>query len=113
MTGKEYIIQHNGRWIIDTTHALERMAERETAPMVELEDNFKKMVDRIMTLKTYHKLPYNTEFFVWFRSIQQGFIVAHRRDTKIGSKKLHFFIVTAYPKGSKIQNHKHKLITIK
>lgn len=114
MNGQEYILKHRNRWLIDTHHALERMEQRQIVTIDALEDNFRKMIDRIVTLKSYHKLPYNTEFFVWFRSMQQGFIVAHRRDTKSGSKKLHFFIVTAFPKGSKLKDqHQHRLITIK
>jgi len=110
MKHNEYQLKHRGRWVIDTSHALDRMDERD----VELRNgSLRAMVDRVMGLKNYARLPYNTEFFVWFRSMQQGAIVAHRRDTKSGSKKLHFFVVTVYPKGKRPEQGRNKTITIK
>jgi len=106
----EYQLKHKGKWIIDTHHAIDRMVERN----VDIRNSqLRSMVDKILGMKTYHQLPYNTEFFVWFRSYQQGVIVAHRRDTKSGSNKLHFFIVTVYPQGFKPKNIHNKTITIK
>ena len=108
----EYIMKHKGRWIVDTNHSLERLNERTNQlTWDDLSSYLIAMVDRLESLKV--KPEYNTEMFVWFRQLRQGFIVSMRRDTKSGSPKLHYFIVTVMPEGVRVSKDRHKIITIK
>lgn len=106
----EYILKHRSKWLIDTNHAIKRFEER---GVEGLRDQFVKMIDRLTTLKNFAHTPYNTEWFVWFRALGQGMIVSYRRDTKTDSRKNHFFIVTVMPKGTMVDQKRHKRITIK
>ena len=107
----EYLLQHKGRWVIDTNHSMMRLSERMDMTWKGLSSYLIQMVDRLESLKV--KPEYNTELFVWFRELRQGMIVSMRRDTKSGSNKLHYFIVTVMPENVRVDKNRHKIITIK
>jgi hypothetical protein len=96
----EYILKHNGHWVIDTHHAIDRMVQRGDHTQEALQSFFCNMIDRCITLKNWHSRPSNVEYFIWSKQLQQGFVVAYKLDFKQPKKdRKHFTIVTVYPAG--------------
>lgn len=97
----EYILKHKGRWVIDTTHAAQRIVERGVFSVKEMEFFFKKMIEKYLSLGSRYTNLNNPEFLFFSKSLNQGMIVAYRRDFKKVDNQKHFVIVTFFPRGSR------------
>lgn len=97
----EYIFKHKGRWVIDTTHAAQRIVERGVFSAREMKFFFKKMIEKYLSLGSQYTNLNNPEFLFFSKSLNQGMIVAYRRDFKKIDNQKHFVIITFFPRGSK------------
>lgn len=97
----EYIFKHGGRWVIDTNHAAQRMGERNSYSDKEIEGFFRRMIDKYLSLGPAYTNLNNPEFLFFSKSLNQGMIIAYRKDFKKIDNKKHFVVVTFFPKGSK------------
>ncbi len=106
MFGKtEYIFKHKGRWVIDTAHATDRMAQRNHFTKNEIEFFFRKMIEaylkkgpRYVDMDIFSGA---NEFLFYSKSLNQAMIIAYRKDYKEIDDKQHFIVVTFFPRGSK------------
>ena len=97
----EYIFKHKGRWVIDTTHAAQRIVERGVFSIKEMEFFFRKMIEKYMSMGSKYTSLNNPEFLFFSKSLNQGMIVAYRKDFKKIDNQKHFVIITFFPRGSK------------
>lgn len=95
----EYIMKHKGRWVIDTTHAAQRIVERGVFSIKEMERLFKRMMDTFM--RSSYSTTNNQEFLFFSKSLNQGMIVAYRKDFKKIDNQKHFVVITFFPRGNK------------
>ncbi len=106
MFGKtEYIFKHKGRWVIDTNHATERMAQRNQFTKKEIEVFFRKMIEAFLKKGSrYTDMDIYSganEFLFFSKSLNQGMIIAYRKDYKNIDDNQHFVVVTFFPRGAK------------
>jgi hypothetical protein len=99
MGHKEYVHRSNGRVVIDTKHAFSRAIQRGTVSKVHASRFLEDMVVGCLANKDFMAAPDNTEWFVFNRQLQQGIVVAFRRDYRSRDRVRAFVIVTAYPYG--------------
>lgn len=97
----EYIFKHKKRWVIDTTHAAQRIVERGVFSVKEMEFFFRKMIEKYLSLGSKYTNLNNPEFLFFSKSLNQGMIVAYRKDFKKVDNQKHFVIVTFFPRGSR------------
>lgn len=97
----EYIFKHGGRWVIDTNHAAQRMGERNSYSNKEIEGFFRRMINKYLSMGPEYTNLNNPEFLFFSKSMNQGMIIAYRKDFKKIDSKKHFVVVTFFPKGSK------------
>lgn len=97
----EYIYQHKGRYVIDTNHAAQRMAERNSYSKKELDTFFRRMIEKYLSMGSKYTSLNNPEFLFFSKSMNQGMIIAYRKDYKRIDSQKHFVVVTFFPKGSK------------
>jgi len=99
--GSEYIFNHKGRYVIDTNHAAQRMAERNSYSKKEIDTFFRRMIEKYLSMGPSYTNLNNPEFLFFSKSLNQGMIIAYRKDFKRIDSKKHFVVVTFFPKGSK------------
>ena len=75
--GKEYILFHNDKWVVDTKHSIERKEQRGFTK--EIEQFLKDTIDYIIDKKLPAK---NREYLVLSKSKHLGMVVAHKKDEK-------------------------------
>lgn len=97
----EYIFQHRDRWVIDTNHAAQRMQQRNSYSNKELATFFRRMIDKYLSLGPDYLKLNNPEFLFFSKSLNQGMIIAYRKDFKKIDNKKHFVVVTFFPRGNK------------
>lgn len=97
----EYIFKHKGRYVIDTSHAARRMAERNSYSQKELETFFRRMIEKYLSMGSDYLKLNNPEFLFFSKSLNQGMIIAYRKDFKKIDSKKHFVVVTFFPRGNK------------
>ena len=95
-----YVISKKGKWIIDTNHSIERMAQRGNYSEDQIEEMFESILSKYWSQKDrFDRDRYNQEYFFFLSKYMQGFVIAHRRDFKKVFKGNHFVLVTVYPQG--------------
>jgi hypothetical protein len=97
----EYLFKHKSRWVIDTDHAAERMVQRKQLSSKQMEFFFRKMIEKYMSMGSKYTNLNNPEFLFFSKSLNQGMIIAFRRDYKRIDSKKHFIIITFFPRGNK------------
>jgi hypothetical protein len=97
----EYIFKHKGRWVIDTSHAAARIVQRGQISAREMEFFFRKMIEKYLSMGPKYTNLNNPEFLFFSKSVNQGMIIAYRRDYKRIDNQKHFIIVTFFPRGNR------------
>jgi hypothetical protein len=97
----EYLFKHKGRWVIDTDHAAERMVQRKQLTSKQMKFFFRKMIEKYLSMGSKYTNLNNPEFLFFSKSLNQGMIIAFRRDYKNIDSKKHFIIITFFPRGNK------------
>jgi hypothetical protein len=97
----EYLFKYNGRWVIDTNHAITRFMQRNQLTTKQLETFFRRMIDKYLSMGPRYLKMNNPEFLFFSKSLNQGMIIAFRRDYKRIDSLKHFIIVTVLPRGKR------------
>jgi hypothetical protein len=97
----EYIFKHKGRWVIDTSHAAARIVQRGEISSRAMEFFFRKMIEKYLSMGPKYTNLNNPEFLFFSKSVNQGMIIAYRRDYKKIDSQKHFVIVTFFPRGNR------------
>ena len=97
----EYIFKHKGRWVIDTDHAAARIVQRGQISERAMEFFFRKMIEKYLSMGPKYTNLNNPEFLFFSKSVNQGMIIAYRRDYKKIDSQKHFIIVTFFPRGNR------------
>jgi hypothetical protein len=98
----KYIFKYKGRWVITTNHAALRIVQRGQISLKGMEFFFRSMIKKYLSMGPKYTNLNNPEFLFFSKSLNQGMIIAYRKDKmKIDNQK-HFVIVTIFPRGKKL-----------
>lgn len=103
-TSSEYIFNYRGKNVIDTKHSIDRRYERVKKGEFYLSEKelvsfFKNIIDYLISRDAEWVDIKETEILFFSKSLDQGIVIAYRRDYRDKKGEKHPVIITYLPRG--------------